>query len=243
MNCFEFRQFKLSDPYSEDTSADTHRDDCDSCQNFEIELADLDNSVHQALNVAVPEGLAARIMLNQSLQQSSRRPTRRFGLGIAASFLVIALVSAVQYLYPGDNSEFGIEQALMAHAEHRPHEFYGADHEAIDNATLSQIMSNFNVQANLENVVYASVCPLNGESAAHLVIKDGEEQYTVMLIPDKSPGKSFSVSSDVWRGFISPHPAGALAVLADAKHGIAIDRLPKITERLIGSVNLMGTEL
>ncbi len=233
MNCIEFRQKILSDPYSESALADAHRDNCERCREFEDEISNLDGNINQAMSVEVPEGLAARVMLNHSLQQTPRKPTRRLWLSMAAS-LFAATVIAYQVFF----QQNGMQEPILAHADHQPHEFYSAEHLPISNDQLESVLGAFNASGSIENVVYASICPLNGERAAHLVIKDGEDQYTVMLIPDRSPGKVFEMNNAIWRGFVSPHPAGALAVLADASHLNAVARLETMRTRFQDSVYL-----
>ncbi|MEO2176240.1 MAG: DUF3379 family protein [bacterium] len=235
MYCLEFRQIKLSDPYTPDPAMDQHRDGCDFCSQFEQEISTLDANIHKALSVEVSEGLAARILLNQSLQKVSRMPTRRLWLSMAASFFLVTFM-VYQFLLPG--RAVAIEEQLLAHINHQPHDFYGEEHTPIENDQLQRVLKAINAEGEIDNVVYAAVCPLDGEQAAHLVIKNGEDQYTVMLIPEYSPGNVFEVNNDIWRGYISPHPAGAIAVLADASHSNAVSKLRTISERYHGSFNL-----
>jgi hypothetical protein len=235
MNCLEFRQVKLSDPYTQDPVADAHRDGCEGCTQFEQEISTLDANIHKSLSVEVPEGLAARILLNQSLKHSPRMPTRRLWLSMAASFF-LASFAVYQYLLP----ELSIEDQLLSHVNHQPHEFYGAAHTPIENDVLQEILREINAEGEIENVVYAALCPINGEDAAHLVIKNGENQYTVMLIPEYSPGNVFAVNNEIWRGYISPYPAGAIAVLADASHPEAMEKLKEMSKQYQGSFRLVA---
>ena len=235
MNCLEFRQIKLSDPYAPDAALDQHRDGCDLCSQFEQEISIRDANIHKALSVEVPEGLAARILLNQSLQKVSRMPTRRLWLSMAASFFLVTF-AVYQFLLPGGT--VAVEEQLLAHINHQPHDFYGEEHTPIENNQLQKVLKTINAEGEIDNVVYAAVCPLDGEQAAHLVIKNGEDQYTVMLIPEYSPRNVFEVNNDIWRGYISPHPAGAIAVLAYASHPGAINKLKTISERYHDSFQL-----
>ena len=225
MNCIEFRQLKLSDPSFESATADEHRDSCETCAQFEEEILSLDLKVDQALSVVVPEGLAARIVLNRSLKQPQRMSTRRVWLSMAASFIAISVIS-YQFLQQTPTAD-----PLLAHANHKPHEFYGAEHQAITQERLADVLKSINAEGEVENVVYAAICPVDGEEAVHLVIKDGKDQYTVMLLPELSPSKTFDVDDGMWRGYISPHPAGALAVLADSDHTHAVSRLKEMSEK------------
>lgn len=238
MNCLEFRQLKLCEPSLEgrfeDQSALEHRDQCSTCAQFDNEISELDYRTHQALSVAVPEGLAAKILLNRSLKQPQRKPTRWLWLSMAASFFAIVTLS---YQLMQDTA---VAEPLLAHINHKPHEFYGAEHGAISNERVLKVLKTFNIEADLENIVYAAICPVDGEEAAHIVIKDGKDQYTVMLIPQYSPSKTFDIDDGMWRGYISPHPIGAIAVIADSNHTHAVAGLKTATTKYWSAFSLLA---
>ena len=48
----------------------------------------------------------------------------------------------------------------------------------------------------------------------------------------------YTVDAQLWRGYISPHPAGALAVLAEAKDEHAIARVREVTGKLQAAIYL-----
>lgn len=266
MNCLEFRRLALEDPY--DPSLEEHAESCQQCNGFRAEILAMDSDIEKALNVEVPEGLAARILLNQSL---SSRPTQKqtyVRYAMAASFAAALVFGAfqlnqdteqqdqpevVEVVVPAmekDAHEQGMDMLkkhmsaapgvdpYLAHAHHQPHEFYGSEHEPITDEALEQLMQRFELTASIDNVVYAAVCPLEGEDALHLVVRDNTEQYTVMLLPDRSPGKMYTVDDQLWRGYVSPHPAGALAVLAEIDDPVAIDRLREVADDMQTAIYL-----
>ena len=65
MNCLEFRQLALADPY--DPALTEHAAGCVKCTKFRQEILDMDSDLEKAFAIPVPEGLAARVLLNQSL--------------------------------------------------------------------------------------------------------------------------------------------------------------------------------
>lgn len=235
MNCIEFRHLILTDPSAKPSEAEAHLETCAQCTRFKQEILDLDSDIEKALSIEVPEGLAARIMLNQSLKQTSLLQKRWAQLAMAASFVVAAVFGAT--LVTVQEPDAGAEP-MLAHANHQPHEFSDGEHEPISNEELEVMMAQLQLTASLDNVVYAAVCPIDGERAAHLVIKDGEDQYTVMLVPEHSPSKMYTVDDKIWRGYISPHPAGALAVLADANDEQAVARVREVTDKLQSAIYL-----
>ena len=65
MNCLHYRRKALADPASaRNTPALVHHaSGCEACRRFAVELAALDASIEQALEVPVPVGLTARTIL------------------------------------------------------------------------------------------------------------------------------------------------------------------------------------
>ena len=281
MNCLEFRQLALADPY--DSALDVYAESCPQCTKFREEILSIDNDIEKALNVEVPEGLAARILLNQSLSEPDTTQTW-FRYGMAASFAAALVVGAFVLNNTADEPTPSVEIAavepavaapmvktdmvksqeaqqaiddkvkkammehgliaeganpFIAHAHHQPHDFYGSEHQPIGDEELERLMNKFELTASIDDVVYAAVCPFEGENAVHLVVRDTtQEQYTVMLLPDRSPGKMYAVNDEVWRGYVSPHPAGALAVLAEADDTIAVERLREIADQMQSAIYL-----
>lgn len=233
MNCLEFRHLILSDPYTKDSEAEAHLATCEKCTAFRQEVLDMDSNIDKALSIEVPEGLANRILLKQSLEPAN--DSRWLLYGIAASFFAALVFSASLLTTPDPVLETG---PMLAHAAHKPHEFYGSEHATIGHAELATTLARLNMTASIDNVVYAAICPIDGERAVHLVLKDGEDQYTVMLLPEHSPSKMFTVDDALWRGYISPHPGGALAVLAAADDKHAVDRVREMTSKLQSSIYL-----
>lgn len=229
MNCLEFRHLILTDPYDKPSDAEAHLETCVQCTRFRQEILDLDSDIEKALNVEVPEGLASRILLNQSLTEKPKRPWVQYAM---AASVFAAVLFGVSFLTNQTSAPEHNVDNLLAHAAHQPHEFYGSEHQPIAPKDIEKLMKKLHLTASIDNVVYAAVCPVGSESAAHLVIKDGDDQYTVMLLPDHSPSKMYTVNDQLWRGYISPHPAGALAVLAEAKDDHAIARIREVTDKL-----------
>lgn len=279
MNCLEFRYLVLTDPY--DSALDEHAETCQACTRFRSEIHDMDSDAEKALAIEVPDGLAARILLNQSLSAAPRPQTKWVSYGLAASFaaaLVIGLTlfnsspevdGTSDIASQSDSSSQGTQSAsnlppnmvktqvdmekpmmdkhahaapgtnpILAHASHQPHDFHGSEHYPIGDEALEKLMNKFELTASIDDVVYAAICPLDGENAAHLVIRDGSEQYTVMLIPDRSPGAMYTVDDTLWRGYVSPHPAGALAVLAELDDDAALARIREVADKMQSAIYL-----
>lgn len=225
MNCLEFRQLKLSDPYCISEEADLHQSGCSNCSRFEREIRGLDDSIRSALTVAVPEGFAAKVLLNQSLQSHPRRPKRWYWLSLAASFLLAVIL--YQFL-PGT-----LEEDIFSHMEYEQvHDLPGDISEEEVRKVLYAVRGD--VDSTLGKVTFASICFVNNQLAAHFVVEDGDERYTLMIIPEEIDHQ-LPFQNDRWRGLIIPHATGSLAIIAGVQSEFTPDLL-RVAERYGDSI-------
>ena len=226
MNCLEFRQLKLSDPYCISEEADLHQSGCSNCARFEREIRGLDDSIRTALTVAVPEGFAAKVLLNQSLQSHPRRPKRWYWLSLAASFLLAVIV--YQFL-PRET----LADDIFSHMEYEQvHDLPGDISEDEVRKVLYSVRGD--ADTTLGKVTFASVCFVNDRLAAHFVVEDGDERYTLMIIP-KEIDRQQPFQNDRWRGVIIPHPTGSLAIISGVQSEFTPDLL-RVAERYGDSI-------
>ena len=235
MNCLDFRRFRLSDPYSTDAENLSHRVECEACRGFENEVRKLDKQINKALTVEVPEGLAARILLNQSLQSKPRKPTRWYWLSMAASFFL-----AAGFIFYWTTVTEPVERALVQHLEwEQP--IVQSMMMPVQQPQIRQVLNSVNLESTtaLENVVFASTCIIDGELVAHLVLEDENHQFTLVLLPQKliDVDKALQFDDEHWRGVISPDQSGkSLAVLASANDSASFDSMHALIKRLKDSV-------
>lgn len=191
MNCLEFRRLTLIDPEDERVGRMIHEGECPKCAAFAREMLRQNELIREATQVEAPEGFAARILLNQSLQPQSRRPTRTVWLSLAASFLLaVALIPAIV------NEVFyqPFEEGLITHLSY--HDVFEHAGEASANPShVAEVLAvaNTAMPASIDNVIYASTCVIDGVTMAHLLVKNGEDEYVLMLMPEaKLAARSFT---------------------------------------------------
>ena len=212
MNCLEFRQLKLSDPNAYSEQANKHKSDCSTCASFEREIQALDESLRTALTVAIPEGFAAKVLLNQSLQSHPRRPMRWYWMSMAASFFMAVFVFQMT---PADS----LDDDIVKHLDHEAHQVHGKSGD-ISSAEVRTVLYAIggDIDDSLGKVTYASKCYMNEQLVAHFVVENGGEPYTLIVIPTKTK-RELSFHSDRWRGVIMPHSTGSLAIITSAQEG------------------------
>ena len=170
-----------------------------------------DELIREATQVAVPEGFAARIQLNQSLQSQSRRPTQKYWLGLAASFLLaVALAPAIMqktFYEPYDTH-------LVSHVSHHDVLTGATPAPLSDRNQVRQVLASVNtaMPENSQNIIYAANCIVDGEVMAHLLMKNGDQHYVVFLIPQQTLLER-SFVRDAWSGQVAKLDNRSIAIL------------------------------
>lgn len=160
-----------------------------------------------------PDGFAAKILLNHSIQSETPRPTRWHWLSLAATFLVAITLVLVQ-----TEPASAVAEDVLSHVmeEQGKIQMILADVTDPELAVVLESVAQRLVEGErLGRFRYARTCVVKGQLAAHLVLEDGEEQIMVMLIPHIS-AQPQSTELSGHRVFIEPIPGGVLALVADS---------------------------
>lgn len=212
MNCLEFRRLRLAEPNTRNDDADAHVAQCATCRRFHDEIHDMDGLLKQAFSVPVPDGLAAKVLLNHSLQGKKRGPVRWHWLSLAATFIVAISLVLVQ-----TEPASALAKNVLAHVieEQAKVQMMLDDVTDPELATvLASVDHHWAASAGVGRFRYARTCIVNGQLAAHLVMEDGGERISVMLIPHINAARE-TADLDGHRVYLEPIPGGALALVAD----------------------------
>jgi len=212
MNCLAFRQHRLTDPADSSAELLAHEADCDACRQFAADRRRQDELIREAASVAVPEGFAARIQLNQSLQSKSRRPTRWYWLSLAASLLVAALVLPTLFETPDTAFASQLVTHTNAHAVlKRGQSAWPAAPGRVASVLTDSATA---VPASTDNILYASTCVIDGEAMAHLLVRDDTGDYVVYIIPKSAPATGAFIV-DTWQGQIAAVDGHHVAIMSN----------------------------
>ncbi len=216
MNCLEFRRIRLSDPYTNSPELNSHKSECETCRKFDEDNLQFDKNLYQALKVNVPDGLAAKVLLNQALQPETRMPPRWSWMSIAASFLLAGIFILYQVSIPAS-----IDAALVEHIKEEQHIVF-ARSTLLEDAQIKQVLNsiNLNMDGSFGKVTFAANCLIDGEMVGHFVVEQGDASYTLFVVPGENGGELVEFESDDWHGIISPHRSGSsLAVISNNPAG------------------------
>lgn len=145
-----------------------------------------------AMNIPVPENLAEKLILRQSLTEHKNHSQKRpWYLALAAS-VVFASVLSIGMLNTGSSS---LTQDVLAHMSHINAEIVKSGQ--VDMLTVNDKLASFNGQINgdLGEVVSANYCYLDKIKSLHLIIRSQNGLTSLFVVPDsitESLSKSFS---------------------------------------------------
>jgi len=228
MNCLEYRRIALQDIKALPEQAQLHQDECASCQSFTQEVLAFNAALKQAVNVDVPEGLADRILLQQSfgLARINRKQSRLKLMALAAS-VVLGLTLSLRLLSPGSAA---LEQVMLAHVYEEI--VHLNENRKVPGERVSELLASLDTQAisAIHNVRYVGSCPIGKTEGAHLVLQGQSGPVTVLYLPEESVTTSKVFSDKRFQGVLKPGARGSIAVIGGNE--TSMEELQAIARRM-----------
>ena len=209
MNCLDFRRLILVDPRTLSEDARAHALACAACRDTLEKQREADDRLFGAMQVPVPDGLADRILVTRG-----HRPERRkFAWAIAATLFLTAGVGLIGRRYLLLPDPLGAE--AIDHVAHEPQSFTTI--HAVGNDYLPSVLAEqgLKVALALGQVTYTRICPMDGRTARHVVIRTAEGPVTLFLMPDDPNKRRRSVTETGGMAAVTmPASRGSLAIVA-----------------------------
>jgi len=220
MDCLEFRRLLGSEPRVTDPAARAHLESCARCQDAYARAQALEARIAGALAIAVPEGLADRVLLAQ-LTEARQRRAKGFRYGWVALAAAAVLVVAVGLFV---RREGAIGQALpdlvIAHVN-------GEERGAMDRrapvpaADVDRAFADRGVHlASVpEGVTYVHKCPVGGYPTVHMVMPYDNKPVAVIYVTRyRAPGIT-NFERGAWEGREVPIADGTLVMVGPSAGG------------------------
>ena len=212
MNCLDVRRQISIDPEHLDDITRVHLGECQACLNYAQEQQGFNEKLRNSLDIEVPNGLQARILLRQSTNQRNlyKYMVKRISSIAASIFLFVAVGLSVYVLSPAS-----LETTVLAHVNDELHhlkEFKKVDQNKLNNmlGTLDLVASKAPAQ-----MTYAGTCNIRKHKGAHFVVKGKQGKVTVLLMPGEQVSKAKVVSDKRFNGMIYPTQYGSMAVIGE----------------------------
>ena len=218
MNCLDFRRGVFANPRTLDEAALAHANQCATCREFLARQRELEADLYTALQVPAPDGLADRILVARGLRPAQRR----WPWAIAAS---VVLAIAVGFAFRAYFAADALGQEAIQHVALEPQSFTTVD--TVGNDFLPAVLAEQGLKAvaALGQVTYTRICPMNGRTARHLVIRTAQGPVSLFLMPDDPRQRRRSLTQEGGMAAITmPARQGSIAIVASsAAQAVAVE--------------------
>jgi hypothetical protein len=223
MNCFEFKKFSMSDPYSEEQSFVQHCNNCPDCRNYLQGILSFDRKLAQAASVSrAPDEFKAKLKLRQVIaeQEQSHQSFRRMSYAAGVVLAITAGFFAVQnYNVTRDFNELYDQVALHIESESVSLVTVQATAQSRMQAHLASY-AGLNDVAELPGLRYSQLCPIGSKKTWHAVMDtpSGGVVTVIYFKGDQMPEKSMSNESDYVK--IIKKQSGSIMFLGNSQQAI-----------------------
>lgn len=220
MNCIDFRRDALVQPLRLGDEALAHAAGCAACEAFIERQRQLDAALHEALQVAAPDGLAERIVLAHGIR---RRP-RSWVWAVAASVLVASALAVFAPPFIAGNALAG---EAIAHVREEPQSFRLVSKQAPEFLPAELAAQGIRLGAALGEVTYTQICPMREGKARHIVVATARGPVTLLLMPSDTTSRRRAHSDAEGLSAITfPAARGSIAIVAaNRQHALEVERL------------------
>lgn len=207
MDDLTFRKTVYAEPFTKDPAVIEAAANDIKKQAFWDEIKLMESQLQTAMNIPVPENLAEKLILRQSLKEHKQTSQKRpWYIALAAS-VAIASVLTIGVLKTGDSK---LTSDVYAHLGHVNDEL--AKGIKVDTDAINDKLASFNghVDGDLGEVVSANYCYLDKIKSLHLIIRGENGLTSLFVVPD-------SISETIGETFSNATYKGASFLIESAK--------------------------
>jgi hypothetical protein len=165
---------------------------------FWQDIKQLDEKLKTAASVPVPDDLANRLILKQTMREFNQQKRRnRWYIGLAAS---VAFTFGIA-LTAWQQQHVQLDQAALAHMYYAETEQPHANTEVtpqLVNAKLAQFGAE--LDTSIGHIASANYCILDAIRSLHLIIETPEGRMSVFLVPDHDKPMTSDFADEVYQG-------------------------------------------
>ena len=213
MDDLEFRRKAYADPKNQENAFLDKKNASEDDRLFVEDLQLFDEKIKRVMNVSPPEGLAERIILNQTLNDYSQSKLRhRYLFSMAASVLmVIGLFFYIFQLGSGVNIEDEVFSHIYGELAHLS-EKQDKDISHFNNA-LAEHGGKF--VGDIGEINYVGSCSIVKKKGVHLILAGTHGAVTVMMLPEIKVDAEQRISDNRFHGSIIPTGKGSIAIVGE----------------------------
>ena len=219
MNCLSARRIISTDVSEKSADFLEHLQSCSTCKSFYDKQLSFNGVLKKAFEVDVPDGLAARILVEHNLNNKKAKVDKfRWGT-IAASVVLAFVVSAITTFH----SPPALADAILAHVKYDEAAF-----EIKSGITLEEINEllkphGVRADASIGQATNAGNCVIEGKVGAHIVFAGQNSPVTLIVMPESlEDNKRILIDDQQYKGVLLSTRKGALALLSEDEESLQI---------------------
>ena len=230
MNCLAARRIITTDIADKSSAFVSHIAACSTCKSFYEKQLKFNAVLKNAVEVDVPEGLAARILVEHNLnkKKGSTNKNKFRWSAIAASVMLVLAVSVVSTI----NTPPAIAGVILEHVHDELWVLEDKGHVTLE--SLNQLLKPHGVRAD-ENIGYATHagnCVIQDKLGVHIVFSGENAPVTLIVFPHALEDEERVLISDhFFKGILMSTNKGTLALLSEDE-----ESLKKFEARLTSSL-------
>jgi hypothetical protein len=212
MNCLAARRIVTTDITDKSSAFVQHVASCTTCKSFYEKQLKFNSVLKKAVEVDVPEGLAARILVEHNLNKKKEGTQKFRWSAIAASVVLVFAVSIISTF----NSSPAIASVILEHVHEELWVLEDKGHVTLE--SLNQLLKPHGVRADAKigYATHAGNCMIQGKLGVHIVFAGENAPVTLIVFPEALDGeKSVRISDHFFKGVLMNTNKGMLALLSE----------------------------
>jgi|GEM_PF-6930560 hypothetical protein len=229
MNCLQFRQGYLTDPFHQTAESREHRNQCQSCAAFAVEQDRINAAVERTIRVTPSENLEARILVRQSFL-ASRVEQRRASMmwAVAAAIVLGIAISVWVILRPAPGT---LADAVVSYVRTQPVQTLSLDAMPPEQVQAVLQGERIRFQPDVIPVYHAKPCVINGTRAIYMVVASDSGPVSVVVMPQQTVPDRATFAKAGYQGVIVRCPQGSMAVI-----GTSSQKVEKVEKRMLAAM-------
>ncbi|MCC2615159.1 DUF3379 domain-containing protein [Aestuariibacter halophilus] len=186
MDDLQFRRAVYADPNSKSPELIAAAAADPAKQAFWDDIKAMEAKLQRAATVSVPDGLAERLLLRQSMDRHAHQQRRnRWYLNLAASVAIVAGVGFT--LWQSSTQAVDLGQHALAHVHHEWDSYAPRTGYQASLSDMNEDLSELGAQlvGNIGHVYTANYCNFDGIRSYHIVMEGEHGMVTVFVVPNE----------------------------------------------------------
>lgn len=239
MNDLEFRQKLLQNPKHLDKNMVMYLEAYPEQKNWVKNLLEMEEQLHQTLEIDVPDDLHDRILMKNAFQYpvqnevSSWQKASAFVGSFAASVMVLAMVvwfwqaplnstpALLAQTAPQNALSQSIVNHIIEHAQEAPEVM--TEYSKYDDSELHKLFTKVGATLNkpIDFMSFAGECDVDGHKGLHLVLQEEAGPVTIIVIPGQHMDAMLAFQNSGFEGQMIPVKGAVVAVVGHSYEQLA----------------------